>query len=526
MRWRTGRRETPLVTIYEHIRSHLPPSGPGLLPGGEVLPDEDSREGQLKWAAGALEGVASHVMGFETDEAPVKEVFDLIRQTVASKGRLKSFGRLYEWVRTGGVLPIIDPLLDQIRHSSLPPSRLRELGVRLATESRHREPVKLGISLIGLIVPGADREILMTLGRHEEFTLFSAVALQATEEAPDRALWELAKAVDGWGRIHVVERLAETGDPDIKAWILREGFRNSIMDEYLAYLAATTGDLVSALEVPEPDDDVLAAACDIISALLVGGPAEDIEDYRDAPRAVELLVGHLDRRASDLSHFLLLNDLEEFLGRDRAEWAEREGRGWPPELRERLIQQCRSIRSRQLWPEMAMKGLDSDDPMLFEQADRAARALGMDTFEAHWRRLSSDPLEGNWYAAMQVVDEERLGRLLELARQSLPLEAIASGPAEALGLGPEFRPHQVLGFIVQDLKRFPGRGWELVATALRSPVVANRNMALNVLEAWGRDQWPQDAASALERAAADEPRDDVRERIGRFIRGEPLDPEG
>lgn len=31
-------------SIYEHIRVHLPASGPGLLPGGDDLPDEPKRE--------------------------------------------------------------------------------------------------------------------------------------------------------------------------------------------------------------------------------------------------------------------------------------------------------------------------------------------------------------------------------------------------------------------------------------------------------------------------------------------------
>jgi hypothetical protein len=127
---------------------------------------------------------------------------------------------------------------------------------------------------------------------------------------------------------------------------------------------------------------------------------------------------------------------------------------------------------------------------------------------------------------MQLADGEKLGRLLELARQTLPLQAIASGPSDSLGLGPEFLAHRALGFVVQDLKRFPGQGWEFVATALRSPVVSNRNMALSALDAWSRDQWPPEVVAELERAKAEEPRDDVSDRIDRLIRGEPLDPKG
>lgn len=33
--------------------------------------------------------------------------------------------------------------------------------------------------------------------------------------------------MNGWGRIHVVERLAQTENAEIKHWLLREGYRNS-----------------------------------------------------------------------------------------------------------------------------------------------------------------------------------------------------------------------------------------------------------------------------------------------------------
>jgi hypothetical protein len=76
----------------------------------------------------------------------------------------------------------------------------------------------------------------------------------------ERQLWELAKSVDGWGRIACVERLSKTTDPEIRDWILRTGYRNSIMTEYLAYIAATTGGLVAALRGADVDRDLLTAA--------------------------------------------------------------------------------------------------------------------------------------------------------------------------------------------------------------------------------------------------------------------------
>src|SRR5207248_2725531 len=118
-----------------------------------------------------------------------------------------------------------------------------------------------------------DMEIFRTLGRHEEFTLFCAVGLANACDDGETQLWELAKHVDGWGRIHLVERLSKTENPEIKDWLLREGYKNSVMYEYLAYPCAVGGGLLAALEADEVDDDLLLSAAEIIQALITGGPA-------------------------------------------------------------------------------------------------------------------------------------------------------------------------------------------------------------------------------------------------------------
>ena len=70
-----------------------------------------------------------------------------------------------------------------------------------------------------------DRELLLLLGSLEDLTLYAAVALTRSQPDSDQALFDLARRVAGWGRIHAVGRLAGTQDPQIKAWLLRHGFR-------------------------------------------------------------------------------------------------------------------------------------------------------------------------------------------------------------------------------------------------------------------------------------------------------------
>ncbi len=265
---------------------------------------------------------------------------------------------------------------------------------------------------------------------------------------------------------------------------------------------------------------MIDAACDITSALINGGPAEDIDDYDDGPRAVELLVARLGTRATTVHHLLAVAAVDRFLGDDVKGWSEREQGKWPPDLRPRLVTACREIMGRPGWPAVVADGLSSTDPATFDEARRAGEVLGIDTIEAQLVRLAADPLNGNWFAVMDSIDAARLPRVIELAQESLPLTEIAKGSTDEFGFGPEFRAHLALGFVVQSLGRFPGQGWMLIAAALRSPVVRNRNGALSAIEAWDWSDWPSEARAVLDSAARIEPDEEVRARMEHLARGE------
>jgi hypothetical protein len=67
-----------------------------------------------------------------------------------------------------------------------------------------------------------------------------------------------------------------------------------------------------------------------------------------------------------------------------------------------------------------------------------------------------------------------------------------------------------LDFVVQELRNYPGKGWNLIRTALRTPGIRTRNMGIRALEAWAPDSWPSDAKQLLEQCLATEPDEDVR----------------
>lgn len=515
-------------SIYEHVLRHVPDVGVGLRAGGDKLPDEAIVRGehQISWVAGALDGVMGRHAGGGDEaehEALVRDVFEALERALRAPTQ-GNIDKLYKQVGESGVLGVIDPLVERIANASLPEDRLEELARWLATKAADREPVKFGVAMLGLFPGARHHQVFHTLGRHEEFTLFAGVAFSNSDpDNAERHWFELVRHVDGWGRIQIVERFADTNDEAIERWMLRDGYRNSVMYEYLAYICATAGGLRDALTANEIDDELLHGAGDLISALITGnrGPAQGIDDYLDAASVVQRYLDHLEPRIATLDELIVVGTLHRFVSDESDGWDKRSANGWSANVRTSVQTRTAAILAQPRWRTLVEAGFDAHEQEFWKVAE-AARALGMDIWDVHYRRTRQR--KDHWFQLMETSDETRVAKVVALGEERLPLDAIASGPGTDLGLGPEFEHHGHLDAIVQSLGKHPGLGWSLIRAALRSPVVRNRNMAINALRGWGRNAWPSDTPKALDQAIRDEPDERVKRRIEALVANAP-DPE-
>ena len=136
-------------------------------------------------------------------------------------------------------------------------------------------------------------------------------------------LWELARHVDGWGRIQIVERLVPTEDPALRHWLRTEGFRDGVMYEYLALIAAEYGRLFEALEVPALPPEELQAAGEIIRAMIAGGPAPGLRRMKTPPGTCLHFLRHAASTTAMLTNFLTAHSILGYLERDQRAGAER-----------------------------------------------------------------------------------------------------------------------------------------------------------------------------------------------------------
>lgn len=520
--WELNSRAAPWgnkPSIYAHISRHIRPDTRRLSDAGSRLPDENPDE-QIRFAPGMMDGV----LGGSSPDATQKvtRLHQAITKELenATDATLK---QLYDELLDGSALEYVDPLLEVLANDRrMDRGRLHAVATWLAKEAPDRDPVKAALAIIGLLADEGDRDLLLTLGRHDEFTLYSTVALLRLRNG-ERDVFELAQHVDGWGRIQIVQRLADTTDPQIKKWMLREGYKNSIMYEYLAYTCAVAGGLRTELSKDTVDPQLLDAAGDLIQALIMGGPAEDMNDYDDGARVAELYLRHLTLGSSPrkLQQLLAVDALLRFLD-ETNDWSARAAKGWTTELRTKLREQCMKVKSLEHWPALIHEGLQSKDRVVFGEADQAARVLAIDTWNEHFARLQAGE-DDSWYSVMQTEDPARIDRVVALAEERIPLQKVAAGPGQELGLGPAWTHHSHLDFVLQDLRRFPGKGWPLLRAGIRSPVVRNRHMALRAFSKWGKDRWPSDASDLLAAALEEEPDDTVRSELQTVIAGKEID---
>lgn len=484
-------------TIFSHALSLSALHGSAPWPhGGGPLPDETPATGEFRMPSVVLDGVRSHHF---RPERPGEAEIDAIADEFARLGRsdsprasdAQSLAGLHDALASVSAIGLADPLATAIRSRDLPQERLRAVARRLALGASRREPVKAAIVVLGTCGDRRDRDLLVLLGSLEEFTLYAVVAILATQPDGERAVFEVAQRVQNWGRIHAVKRLSGSQDPEIRAWLLRAGFRNGVMNEYLAHVAAMTGGLYEALLDRSPDPELIAGAGEILQALAqLRGPAKDMRHYPDAVPAIHRFAELAAEREPTLDVLHSLLSLGRFADREA-------GFDWPEGEPARLSARFGELLARPAWPELVRGCLAAPaDQLSFNRALWCAMQLGLPVLEPALGHLGRNP--GNayaWNAAMTAATAHTVGQVADLARAVLPVDEICSGATLSIGLGGRY--DTALETVVTGLKDYPGTGTDLALAALSARGVRLRRMALRTLRQWPGDYRGQVAAAAV-----------------------------
>lgn len=550
------------VPIYEHIRTHIDPATGRLREDAMVLPDEPTgrRFGRLRSGPGALEGLGTRHMQWDASKKTVRTVY-LLEQIAG--GNASAEPVLYELLRADDVVTFYADALDYAasRITSAEPE-LHDLARRFATTAPDRGPVKFGIAMLGAIGDPADRPIVQTLALHDEFGLYAAEALAELAPEGQAALFEMARKVNGWGRIEAVTRMVYTSDPAMRRWLLTEGFRNTVTPQYVAYQCATIADLAGALaEMPEgsrADVPLLIGAAELIQTLVRPGPAMGLGEYADAPQMAERFLRLVLKRRDSVSFYLAADALRQYVAaldakqtfggapaNDEGSPAMRAGSEgpssgtptipgtvtdqrldveelpqvntveWSPQQRQIVAELSQQIVSDRRWPRYVKRAIARDETDL-DQAEEAAKKLGIRTYDLHVSQLAKGSTHPRrWEIALAASDGRQIQRLVEIAdhtfesrlRRPRPEARMQSGSKPRTTAGQEDASSTAaLEAVVRGVARFPGSGLGLVEPCLTDEDSRVRRAAVETLVQWG-DPYLHSVSvrAALNEAARTEP---------------------
>ena len=504
-------------SIYDFILSSISRDGE-ITDTCKKLPDDASFFSNLSFGfvGGAFESIMPS--GETTDKETIRKVDKIASSinTFAEKLSPETKTIMCEILKERHSIGCFQQVIEKV---SVPrekvPAFYREIKELVLTSS-DRNVVKYGLYLMTLGLTESDREIILNLAKHDEFTVHAIRVVLLGFDESNEIIFDIAKHVDGWGKICAVEYLSPETD-EIRNWLLRYGCANNIMDNYLALICAEKGQLLEALRADEIDDPLFSGAGIILKALIEDiGPAESIEDYEDGTVVVGLYLAHADKHILKIDDLLTVCAIKEML--DRSDFLSKDNisKGWSKELIEDYKMICEKIITDQKWTEIIWSLIKADDRVANWKGREAAGKLNIDIWDYIFERLqvvSDDDTHyeksAYYFELASTEDSERFQRLVDYTERKLRLDIIASGPAMDMDLS----DNSCLDTMLQFLCGKDGVGVKLIEAGLWSNDIRHRNLTLSALETWSTQHYSLLIIERLKSLKKYEPSEDVKQRV-------------
>ena len=460
------------ISAYESIKANI--SSNGKLPHSFSL-EKKAAPNEISFIPGAMDGIGVFHAGVGKEKQAVEKITRLLKKYFKT-GKGKYIANIEAILAESRTISLIDPILQSLRddHKGIEPKRMINLSYNLLKTSSNVELVKIGIGLLGLLDLGRSdeaSEIVSTLALYDDFTLYTVVAACNWTNG-NTIVFRMAKGVDGWGKIHAVERLEPETD-EIREWILRNGCSNGIMDNYLGLTCAVKGDLITVLRQESIDNELFDSIAIIIGALLGEGPAEGISEYEYAQEALTQFMRHAQKHVYSLEHLWRILNVRE--------WAEDAEVDYTDEI----LAQCNEIIIRFEWKEKVISAAKRrSDSLEFFYACNAAVRLDIDISSELFNAVKTEPLKYYSYIPQLLKNPDMAASVINLCETVLPLDEMAEGMGDYLFSDKLNEEHLCLDFVLPGLEAYPLQGIKLIKTGLNSRVVSGRNMACRALSGW------------------------------------------
>lgn len=499
------------IPIYEFIKKSL--NNDGVLPNDFSLPENNS-ELKIKFAPGAKDGICIYHTSCTSDSNDIhylKEALEFANNDNQDKAieLIREFSKDFNSYMITEIDDIQKYIIDN--RDNLEANKIYNLGAECAFNGVYNEEVKFGLSILELFSENLEdvvKEAIRVLSRCDEFTIF-ALFIMRDWENPMQEIFETAKNVNGWGRIHAVERL-EPQNEEMEQWLFEEGWKNDVINAYSALECYNKSNYFNRLKKNISIEEY-NVACNLMDALLDEGPIAGITGIENKN---ELLNVFLDKglrlESSDKFDIENYNTFYSILVYAQENEIS--------DIENKVYSILKSDTCIGRITDNICNGNTKYNTLYI------AKNLGIDYASYAFEAIKKDIYEDNNIIILLMQDNKYVDELIELFEEKLPLDEMATGSADEVGLDDNFKDYRLLLMIIQNLKPYTLKGINLLKTALQSPVVNNRNMAISVLEEWTkRENKPlselvPEIYELLKNIVDKEVREDVKKRIINIIK--------
>ena len=477
--------ETKDLSIYELIKNSIQNNGE--LPEDFKLPPKDPNG--VPWADGAMDGVyIYHTVGNEEDIEPLKNIVFQISEGKFEEAETNLDKLDFSMVsRTNSLLSWIIQEQKQINLNNL----YEFASSRLVT-TKNIEVIKFCLSVLAIMNVETDAETIekvKILALSDEFTLYCLNIFVKLENS-NKEIFEIAKKVKGWGRVHSIGYLEVTND-EIKEWILEEGCHNDVLPAYTAYTCAKKINLIEILNDGKISNKKFNDISYLMNALLDESAITGMSALEDRELLIERYLEKAKTLSSTEDDYLAVMALKEYIKNNK-------------EINDELIKICDEIlnseKTRNNVKELLKEGYGYN----------IAKYLGIDIDKYILEYLQDNPLK-NPYIVFNISERKNMEKLVSLIEKKLTLEKLEGAPTDKFyPKNEENKEYIFLDTIIRKLGNFGrternfivslypvapttsieepenyiGIGENLIICALDSPYVDIRYGAVNTLESW------------------------------------------
>ena len=480
------------LSIYELIKSFIQTDGS--LPENFSLPQE--KTDGISWADGAMDGVfLYHTARNEDSIEPLKNILFQI-----SEGKFKEAQNNLDhldFLMVSSRTSLLNWIIQESKKINA--NNLYEFTISQLKTSKNKESIKFSLAVLLLMGVENDvkaMEIIKILALSNEFTLF-CLDIIARLENSNEEIFEIAKKVKGWGRVHSISYLEATND-EIKDWLLEEGCHNEIDSAYTALTCAKKINLLELLEEENISNKKFNDISYLITALLDEGPASGISSLEHKEILIERYLKKAKYLSSTENDYRAVMMIKEYIKDDK-------------KINNNFIKICNEILNSEKTvnniKELMKKGYSYD----------IAKYIKIDIDSYVLEYLQSNLLK-NPYIIYDISKKENIEKLILLVERRLPLEKMKGFPTDKINfINQEFT---VLDVVVRTLENFEGIGKNLIICALNSPYVEVRYGGANTLEKW-KDMgyiFPDEIIENIKKLEKIEVDDELKEKLNKLVK--------